>query len=263
VASLGACSTLSSTVITGNNDGTKQEPTLTQRTDLAGSANVPSLMSTAGNPASSQALNPVWANQPILPHKRKTNYQAVFIDGVAAIKADADRSASALQTAVNVDPTETPFLTFSWRADQFADDVDVSDRTLEDSPVRIMIAFEGDVATLEPREQLLSDQARLLTGRPLPYATLMYVWSNAQALEAVVTNPHTKRVKKIVLSNKQSAKGQWHKFKRNVVADYERAFGKKPGRIKAIAIMTDSDNTGDRAIAYYKVSAVAFLSCIE
>ena len=39
---------------------------------------------------------------------------------------------------------------------------------------------------------------------------------------------------------------------------YKRAFGAEPGRIKAIAIMTDSDNTGDAIEAYY--GDIAFLT---
>lgn len=33
--------------------------------------------------------------------------------------------------------------------------------------------------------------------------------------------------------------------------DYKRAFGRAPGRITAIAIMTDTDNTGAAVEAYY------------
>jgi hypothetical protein len=47
----------------------------------------------------------------------------------------------------------------------------------------------------------------------------------------------------------------------NVYEDYKRAFGEEPGRIKAIGIMTDTDNTGQSVEAYY--GDIAFLSLGE
>jgi hypothetical protein len=45
--------------------------------------------------------------------------------------------------------------------------------------------------------------------------------------------------------------GTWVEERRNIVADYRRAFGGAPPRIGAIAIMTDTDNTGGSAEAWY------------
>ncbi|MDZ7813391.1 MAG: DUF3047 domain-containing protein [Ideonella sp.] len=40
-------------------------------------------------------------------------------------------------------------------------------------------------------------------------------------------------------------------YERNVIADFKRAFGEMPGPIIALGIMTDADNTGGRAQAWY------------
>ena len=45
--------------------------------------------------------------------------------------------------------------------------------------------------------------------------------------------------------------GQWVTEQRNVVEDFKKAFGKEPPNIGAIAIMTDTDNTGETAEACY------------
>ncbi len=45
--------------------------------------------------------------------------------------------------------------------------------------------------------------------------------------------------------------GMWRKEKRNVYNDYQKAFGEQPPMISGIAIMTDSDDTGQSAVAYY------------
>jgi len=45
--------------------------------------------------------------------------------------------------------------------------------------------------------------------------------------------------------------GDWVAEERNVYDDYRRAFGKEPPRVSGVAIMTDTDNTKERATAYY------------
>jgi head-tail adaptor len=45
--------------------------------------------------------------------------------------------------------------------------------------------------------------------------------------------------------------GQWISERRDVRADYRLAFGEEPGRVDAVAIMTDTDNTGATATAWY------------
>jgi hypothetical protein len=45
--------------------------------------------------------------------------------------------------------------------------------------------------------------------------------------------------------------GQWRHFTRNIVEDYERAFGEKPGRLIGVGVLTDTDNTGETVEAWY------------
>jgi hypothetical protein len=45
--------------------------------------------------------------------------------------------------------------------------------------------------------------------------------------------------------------GEWLTERRDILADFRRAFGEEPPRIGAIAIMTDTDNTGAAATAWY------------
>ena len=44
---------------------------------------------------------------------------------------------------------------------------------------------------------------------------------------------------------------QWMSERRNVLEDYRKAFGKEPPVIIGVAVMTDTDNTGETATAYY------------
>ena len=55
----------------------------------------------------------------------------------------------------------------------------------------------------------------------------------------------------IVVESGETKLRQWVSEERNVFEDYEKAFGKKPPMITGVAIMTDTDNTGESATAYY------------
>ena len=117
--------------------------------------------------------------------------------------------------------------------------------------MRIVISFNGDIEKLPLGERLFFDNMRLLTGRQMPYATLMYIWENRVPVGAVIPNRHTSRVKMIVAASGPRGLGRWQRVTRNVAEDYRRAFGEEPGTITGVGIMTDTDNTGAVAQAYY------------
>ncbi len=55
----------------------------------------------------------------------------------------------------------------------------------------------------------------------------------------------------IVVESGAGRIGSWIEEERDVYKDYLSAFGEEPPAISGIAIMTDTDNTDERAVAYY------------
>ena len=55
----------------------------------------------------------------------------------------------------------------------------------------------------------------------------------------------------IVVESGRVLINQWVNEERNVYEDYRKAFGEEPPMVSGVAIMTDTDNTGESAIAYY------------
>ena len=123
--------------------------------------------------------------------------------------------------------------------------------TTADSPVRLVLAFEGDRSKFSMRNAMLSELARSLTGEELPYATLMYVWSNRHPQGTVIPSARTDRIRKLVLESGPGKLGQWLDYARDIRADYEKAFGEAPGALVGVALMTDTDNTRATAQAWY------------
>jgi Protein of unknown function (DUF3047) len=189
--------------------------------------------------------------------KRPTEYRLVDHQGRTVVFARARSSASGLVFPLSVDPREYPYLHWHWNVPALIHRADNTRRATEDSPARIVIAFEGDRSKLPLDERIFADQFRLFTKQEFPYALLMYIWENRAPVGSVIDNLHTGRIKMIVADSGDANLGVWREETRNIYEDYRRAFGEEPGRIKSVAIMTDSDNTGEEAEAYY--GDIAFL----
>jgi hypothetical protein len=191
-----------------------------------------------------------WAEQS-LPGKKLTVYQPVLFEGRHCLQAQAHSSASLLRRKLVVEPGELGQLKFSWRVPALIEAADLTQREGEDSPVRVVLAFDGDHGELDLRTRALFDLGEVITGERPPYATLMYVWENRQAPESLILNPRSDRIRKIVVESGAANLGRWLSYERDVVADYQRAFGRAPGRLIGIAVMTDSDNTDSDTEALY------------
>lgn len=192
-----------------------------------------------------------WANWAFHPTKPATRFRSVDAGGTRVVEAFADHSVSGLRHVLDVDTGQRPILEWRWRIDGTIDGADVGDRYADDSPVRIVLAFAGDASTLPLRDQMFFERVKLLSGQDMPYATLMYVWCNRRDPESINANAHTSRVKKIVVERGPDGVGQWRTYRRDIVADFERAYGAPPGRLVAIGVMSDSDNTKQVSRGWY------------
>ena len=197
------------------------------------------------------ALPNGWRLWTLSRFKKSTEYKLVDSDGRTAVKAQADAAASGLVHVLNIDPLQYPLLNWQWKVDDLIKTANNTTAHLEDSPVRVVVSFAGDIDTLPLDERMFFDNMRLLTKQTLPFATLMYIWENRAPRDTVLPNLHTSRIKMIVAESGREKIGVWQDITRNVVEDYKRAFGEVPGRITAIAVMTDTDNTGENARAWY------------
>lgn len=186
-----------------------------------------------------------------LPGKRGSRYLAGWEDGRRVVVARADASASMLRQRLHVEPAQLGSVEFSWQVPALIPGADLTDVDASDSPVRIVLAFDGDHARLSARNRLAFELAHALTGEAPPFATLIYVWDNKAARETVVHSGRTDRIRKIVVESGAERRGRWLHYRRDIVADYRRAFGEDPGALIGIALMTDTDNTRSTIEASY------------
>jgi len=192
-----------------------------------------------------------WAPLVILRTKKQTQYQLVTDDGKTVLHAHAMASSSAMMHKVSLDPTKRPWISWQWKIAELLKSADNTRRATEDSPVRIILGFDGDKEALPFTDQILFETAKLVTGHDFPYATLMYIWENYLPIGTVISSTHSGRIKMMVAASGPHGIGQWQQFSRNIVDDYEKAFGEKPGRLIGVGVLTDTDNTGETVDAWY------------
>jgi hypothetical protein len=191
-----------------------------------------------------------WATV-LLPGKLRTAFRLENHQGRASLRADSERSASMLRQKLQIAPERLNRLVFEWQVQDLIANADMRERETEDSPVRLILAFDGDRSQFSAKNAMLSELSRVLTGEEMPYATLMYVWSNQLPVGTVIINPRTDRVRKIVVESGPQRLKQWVHYERQIRADFEKAFAEPPGALIGLAIMTDTDNTQGQARAWY------------
>jgi Protein of unknown function (DUF3047) len=193
-----------------------------------------------------------WKHVPMSKLKRDTMYTLVQDgDRRGVLRASADRSAS-LYVALLKSASRTPMtLSWQWKTDALVAGADNRDKAREDAPLRVLVAFDGDHATLPEAEQTRFKRAKNLSGREPPYAVLMYIWSDLVPVGSVIPSAHTSQVKMLAVASGASGLGSWQSVQRNLADDYRRAYGAEPGPVLGVAVMTDTDNTGEKAVGEY------------
>ena len=195
--------------------------------------------------------NLTWLHLPLSKLKRDTVYTLTSDGGQRILHAEASSSVSLYATRFE-SPIPTPkTLSWRWRTDALVAGADNRDKKREDAPLRVLVAFDGDKTTLSEAEQKQMKRARMLSRREPPYATLMYLWGEQVPVDTVIPSAHTGQLKMIVAASGTSGFGAWQNIRRNVAEDYQRAFGKPPGPMIGVGVMTDTDNTGTKASGDY------------
>jgi len=187
----------------------------------------------------------------LLPGKAETTYTRCEFEGRAAWHARSQAAASLWRKPVDVGVTPATHVEFSWWVAGRIAGADLSRAEVADSPVRVGFAFDGEVSRLSMRNRMQFQLVETLTGESPPCAMLMYVWDNHAALDSVLSSPRSDRMRKIVLESGDTHLRQWRNYRRNLFSDFQRAFGEPPGRLIGMALMTDTDNTGGVAEAWY------------
>jgi len=190
-----------------------------------------------------------------LPRKTATRYTVAELDGLRALKVEADRSYGNLVHPLQLHPSDSATLTWRWRVDQLVEDADLKTKAGDDAAAKLCVLFDLPLDKLSFAERTTLRLARAALGEELPTQTLCYVWDNQLPPGTRLINAFTRRIRFIVLESGTAKLSQWVSERRDVVADYRGLFGDESRGVVpdiiGVAVTADADNTRGRGLAYF------------
>ncbi|MGB5446985.1 MAG: DUF3047 domain-containing protein [Psychromonas sp.] len=148
------------------------------------------------------------------------------------LKAVSNNSASGLFVEKRIDLNKTPYLHWSWKTDKLYKGLNEGSKQGDDFVARIYIVVDGGAFFWKTQ-------------------ALNYVWSSSFRQGQVWPNPFTSNATMFAIESGEKNLGKWLSYSRNVQQDLKKLIGKEVRYIDAIAVMTDSDNAGQKATTYY------------
>lgn len=207
-------------------------------------------LSVPAKPGGLRADDMVWEIFRV-PGKQPTRYSYVRHEGRDSVRAVAEATGSILRHRHRIEPADLGSISFSWNVPPPGAEANASLAQLEDVPVRVVLAFDGDRSRFSLKNALLSELSLLLTGEELPFATLIYTWSRVNKPGDVVLNDRTDRIRKLVVDSGDQGYNQWLSHERNIRADYRKAFGEEPGALLSFAVFTEGERNEGQLQAFY------------
>ena len=166
------------------------------------------------------------------------------------LKTKSDSSASAIVYNKEFNVYEFPKIRWRWKVDNVYKNGNAKTKKGDDYPIRIYIIFKFDPKKAGFSEKIKYRSIKLIYGAYPPHSSLNYIWANREHEENILTNTYTQKAKMILLQKGMENVGKWLTKEVDIIADYKRAFGEKPPSIASIAVMNDSDNTGEKSVSY-------------
>ena len=175
-----------------------------------------------------QGLNPNWQSKQF---KGQTEYSITTDAGEKVLMAQSTGGASALVFAKQYALRDYPILTWRWKVQQIIRSGDERSKAGDDYAARVYIVFPHWFFPMT--------------------RSINYIWANKLPKGSILPSSYAANSVMLAVESGPDLTGRWLTERRNVREDYRRIFGAEPPAVGAIAIMTDTDDTGESALAWY------------
>ena len=165
--------------------------------------------------------------------ENKTIYTIGLNENGNFLKAVADNAASGLGKEVKIDLNKTPFINITWKIEKDLPGIKENTKKGHDFAARVF-AVKKTGAT------------------PLSNRAINYVFSSNNEIGFNSPSPYTKKSIDNVLASTKNNLNQWVTVKANVKEDFKRFHNLNVDELDGLAIMSDTDNSKMKAIAYYQ-----------
>jgi hypothetical protein len=162
-----------------------------------------------------------------------TNYSVGSNERGNFLKAVADNAASGLGKEVKINLNETPFINITWKVEKDLSGIKENSKKGHDFAARVFVIKKTGAT-------------------PLSNRAINYVFSSNNEIGFNSPSPYTKRSIDNVLSTTKNNLNKWVTVKANVKEDFKKFHDLDVNELDGLAIMSDTDNSKMRAIAYFQ-----------
>ena len=159
--------------------------------------------------------------------------------GKGIIKAESLGSRSSLYREVGDKEKDLPVLSWKWKISNSVRSAIETRKDRFDAAARVMAVFGRDQGF------------KIIDGTEPSGLRIEYIWASHLPKDHIFDHPGKKYCKVFVLESGEEKAREWVFEKRNLLADYKKAFDTGPDGVLAIGIQTDTDHSNERVTAYY------------
>ena len=165
--------------------------------------------------------------------KNFTNYTLGKNENGNFLKAEAEGQASGLGKETKINLLETPFINITWKIEQDLKGVKEDTKKGHDFAARVFVIKKTGAT-------------------PLSNRAVNYVFSSNSDVGKNWTSPYTKKSIDNVLASTKINLNKWVTVKANVKEDFKKFHDLDINELDGLAIMSDTDNSKMKSIAYYQ-----------
>lgn len=149
------------------------------------------------------------------------------------IKAVAESSASGLGKELEINLNLTPIINITWKVEKDLSGIDEQTKKGHDYAARVFVIKKTGAT-------------------PLSNRAINYVFSSNLNIDHNNPSPYTKKSIDYVLSTTKENFNEWVTVKANVKQHFKELHNLDVNELNGIAIMSDTDNSGKKSVAYYQ-----------
>ena len=162
-----------------------------------------------------------------------TNYSVGSNENGNYLKAIADNAASGLGKKVKIDLNKTPIINITWKIEKDLPGIKENTKKNHDFSARVFVIKKTGAT-------------------PLSNRAINYVFSSNNEVGFNSPSPYTKKSIDNVLATTKENLNKWVTVSANVKLDFKKFHNLDVKELDGLAIMTDTDNSKLKSIAYYQ-----------
>tara|TARA_B100001121_G_C18588790_1_gene573560 strand:+ start:39 stop:689 length:651 start_codon:yes stop_codon:yes gene_type:complete len=149
------------------------------------------------------------------------------------LKSVADNAASGLGKEIKINLNKTPFINITWKIEKDLSGIKENTKKGHDYAARVFVIKKTGAT-------------------PLSNRAINYVFSSNNEVGSNWPSPYTKKSIDNVLASTKNNLNQWITVKANVKEDFKKFHELDVNELDGIAIMSDTDNSKMRSVAYFQ-----------